>query len=259
MLNAPEQMERIIRRNHGKGHSYWCGKVRYPGVTTALDVLNKPAIAPWVGRTIAERLYDMDERDRAALFSLPRDSAVSAIKRLPWAERDEAADRGTEVHEHAENIVNGRPSEVPEPLVPYVQSTVKAINDWQIRPVLTEAVVASRRWQYAGTLDLVADMKDGRRLLLDWKTTRSGIFPEVALQLAAYRYAEVVVMPDGTELPATELQVDGCAAVWIRPDGYDLVPVEAGEAQYQAFLHVLYLHRVRESMKEWVLPPVYAA
>ena len=38
-----------------------------------------------------------------------------------------------------------------------------------------------------GTFDLIADFNDGLRRLVDIKTTRSGIYPETTIQVAAYR------------------------------------------------------------------------
>jgi hypothetical protein len=48
------------------------------------------------------------------------------------------------------------------------------------------------------------------------KTNRSGIFGETALQLAAYRYADVLI-PQGPEQPMPE--VDACFAIHVRGDG----------------------------------------
>jgi recombinational DNA repair protein RecT len=69
--------------------------------------------------------------------------------------------------------------------------------------------------------------------LLDIKTTRSGIFGEVGLQLAAYRNAEFYIDADGKEQPMPRTTWAG--AIWVRADGYDLVPVESGPDVYRVF------------------------
>jgi hypothetical protein len=42
--------------------------------------------------------------------------------------------------------------------------------------------------QYAGTFDLMYVDRDGKRVLLDWKSGKR-LYPEFALQMAAYAYA----------------------------------------------------------------------
>ena len=53
--------------------------------------------------------------------------------------------------------------------------------------------VYSRTFGFAGTLDAICTIA-GRRGLLDIKTGRSGVYPEVALQLAAYAHADFCVI-----------------------------------------------------------------
>ena len=77
---------------------------------------------------------------------------------------------------------------------------------------------------------------DGPRLwLMDLKTNRSGIFGETALQLAAYRFADVLLPAGGGEEPMPP--VDGCAAIHVRGDGYSLIPVTAGPTEHRLFLY----------------------
>ena len=67
-----------------------------------------------------------------------------------------------------------------------------------------------------GTLDLVATVRGGRRLLLDWKTGETGIYPKDALQLATYRRATHIqhLETKGSEPGSTDEpmpKVDGAA------------------------------------------------
>ncbi len=82
------------------------------------------------------------------------------------------------------------------------------------------------------------ELPDGRRLVADIKTSRSGIFPETALQLAAYRYADAYLDADGREQSMSELDISGAFGIWVRADGYDVYEVTADEAQHNKFLHV---------------------
>ncbi|MBQ1163414.1 hypothetical protein KBZ21_36080, partial [Streptomyces sp. A73] len=74
-------------------------------------------------------------------------------------------------------------------------------------------------------------MPDGRRLICDYKTGRSGIWGETALQLAAYARAEVYLDEHGIEQPIPH--EDGGLAVWLRADGYDTYLVEDLDGAFQ--------------------------
>lgn len=221
------------RVNSGRGHWYKLDGQKAPGVTTILgDGVPKPALTAWAAREVAT--FAADNLD--TLGALDRDARIDLLRGAPWRDRDRAARRGTEVHRLAEQLVAGHEVTVPEELVGHVDAYVGFLDDWDVRAEHVELVVGHRRHRYMGSLDLIARLADGRRWLLDLKTTRSGIYSEVALQLAAYRYAEFYLDDRGREQPMPE--VDACGAVWVRADGYDLVPVDAGPRTFRTFLYV---------------------
>lgn len=257
-----EQWTGARRIDRGRNHHYEIDGARVDGVTTIIGSgMPKPALAYWAAKSVATYVADLDvtafaelkaERGRAGL--------AHWLKTVPWRDRDAAAAKGTEVHKYADALIGGAEVvDVPAELESYVDSAVKFMNEWKPRPVLTETVVASRRWRYAGTFDLIADLPDGRRVLFDYKTSRSGIWPETALQLAAYRHADFYVGDDGTEIPLSEVGITECMAVWVRPDGYAVIPLNADEQVFKAFLHVQYVSRVASMMRDWVLPEVFPA
>jgi len=228
----------IVRRNHGKGHSYTIDGGYALGVTRALDLgFPKSAIPRWAARVVAA--CAIDEADHLATLGISE--RLEYLKTAPDRDRDAAARRGTEVHHYAQILATGETADIPEELVGHVDAYLRFAREWQPRELLVEAVVAKRQPRYCGTLDLVADLADGRRWLLDLKTTRSGVFNENALQLAAYRHADVYLGPDGAELEMPA--VDRCGVVWLRADGYDLVPVEAGEPEFLLFQMVARIAR----------------
>lgn len=243
----------ITRINRGRGHGYKIDGQSVPGVTTLLGKgLPKPALPYWAARTVAEFVADAEPANLDYLRSLGRDGMVKALKEVPWTARDRAAVRGTEVHQIAERLIKGERVDVPDHLAGHVESCVKFLDEWRPVPVLTETTVGSRRWGYAGTLDVVADLPGGDRVLMDYKTSASGIWPETALQLSAYRWAEVFVSADGTELPMTELRIDRSVAVWLRADGYDVIPLNTDASVFQMFCHIAYVARRAEEMSGWV-------
>jgi hypothetical protein len=253
----------IRRIDRGKNHSYLIDNQPAIGVTTALSKgLPKPALPYWSAKRVAEHVVDMEPGALTKMLEdYGRNGTTALLKGVPWAERDAAAGKGTEVHKLAEKLIHGEQVDVPEYIAGHVASAVKFMDDWRPRPLLVEPVIASRRWLYAGTADLVAELPDGRRVLFDYKTSRSGIWPETALQLAAYRYADCYLAEDprdsDIEIPMAEVGITECAAVWVRADGYDVLPLDTGLDVHQAFLHVAYVARVADLMKRWVGPVMY--
>jgi len=249
------------RIDRGGNHRYMLDGEPADGVTTILKAYPKPALVGWAARTIAEFVADRLENtgdhiiaDRLLndLRSIaeqtardPRDTwpatpgaltIANTLKGVHWLDRDQASNRGTEVHKHAERLAKGEEVQVPEEIVGHVDSYLKFRDDWDPQDELIERIVGNRRHRYMGTLDLIATFPELGRTLVDLKTNRSGPFEEVALQLAGYRYAEFMLDDTGAEQPMPE--VDSCAVLWLRADGYDLVPFEAGPAQFRTFLYV---------------------
>lgn len=224
-----------------KSHRYKLDGSWVPGVTTILnDGMPKKALMYWSARTVAE--YVADHPDEVeALRAMGRASMVAALKETPWTARDTAAVKGTDVHDLAERLVHGEEVEVPDELAGYVDSAVQFLDEWNPHPLVTERPLAHRAHWWAGKPDMFARLPDGRVILFDYKTGASGIWPETAYQLAAYSHAEFYVDEDGTEHPIPA--VDLCAAVWLRPDGYDVVPLKADDETYTEFRHIAYVAR----------------
>jgi hypothetical protein len=238
----------ITRRNYGRGHSYKIDGQSVDGVTTLIKGgLPKPALMYWSARTVAE--YVADNLDQVTgMAGMGRNSIVAALKEVPWTARDQAAAKGTEIHGLAEKLLHDQEVDVPEPVAGFVESCVAFLDQYEVKPIAIEAVIGSRRWRYAGTADALVDMRlpDGKqvRAVMDYKTGASGIWPDVALQLAAYRNGDVYLDADGREQDLTALGLDETAyAVWLRADGYDVYPVNAGPDVFNVFNHLSYVAR----------------
>lgn len=222
----------IRRRNYGRNHVYVDKNgVKVPGVTKILgDGVAKPALVGWSANVTAD--YAVDRWDE--LSEMKPSERLKLLKKARYEDRDAAARRGTDVHKLAQALADGEEVTVPDELAGHVESYVRFLDDWQIEPVLNEATVVSFRHGWAGTLDLIADIPPlDVRALIDLKTSRSGIFGETALQLAAYRHADVWIDDDDAERPMVD--VDECYALHCRADGYSLLPVQAGTAEYRKF------------------------
>lgn len=247
----------IRRVDTAKGHYYRDATgARVPGVTTIIgDGVPKPALINWAANATAEAAVDRWD-DLAVLGPAKR---LKELQGARYAEKDAAARRGTEVHRAAEELLAGKPVQVPEEIAGHVESYARFLDEFKVEPIHVEFSCVSYRWGYAGTADLFAALvlpdKGPVKMLMDLKTTRSGVFGETALQLAAYRYPDVWVIGDEEIEPP---EADYAAAIHVRGDGYDLVPVEAGEKQHKQFLYAMKVREFGLESRDLVGAPIIA-
>ena len=227
-MAMPDSATRRIDR--GRGHSYLLDGEPVDGVTTIIgDGIPKPALVNWAANTTAG--YAVDHWDELAQLGVAQ--RLRTLEKARYETLKAAAGRGTDIHKLAQRLAAGEPVTPPESQRGHVDAYLQFEEDWNPLEILVEVPIFNRRLRYAGTLDLVADLADGNRWLLDWKTAGSGIWPETAIQLAAYRNAEFYLDADGQEQPMPP--VDRCGAVWLRADGYDLHPVDASDQAFRIF------------------------
>lgn len=251
----------MAMKTTSKGLKFYPASHRYKldgewviGVTTVLgQAIPKPALPKWAAKTVAEYVARNPETVQG-LWAAGENPTIAALKEIPYQQRDDAANRGTEVHDLAERYLKGEEIVVPDAIAGHVEACADFIKDWNIQPVLVEETVGSRIHKYAGKLDLVADSKYAPRSIFDWKTTRSGIFFETAFQLAAYAFAEFYG-EDGNEHPMSALGIESAYAVHIRADGYEVVPMEFGFHVFDEFIHLLNSSRIlKRAAGDWRTP-----
>ena len=235
----------FARRNHGSGHSYYLDGAKIDGVTTILSTgLPKNGLIQWAADCAAD--LACDEWD--TLAELPLSERRKRLAKAPAARRDAAAVRGTRVHALADTLARGGEVAVPDELAGHVEACVKFLDERDPVTILTETPVCHEKYRYGGTLDLVAEI-DGKRWLLDFKTSASGVYGETAFQLAAYRYATHHAGPDGALVPMPP--VDECGVVWLRGDGYDLFPFRADRAVFRQFLYIQQVARATAECRDY--------
>jgi len=221
------------RVNHGSGHVYYVDDRKQDGITTLIGKgVPKPALINWAPRMSAD--FAIDHWDE-----LLEMSPSERHKALAFAHRNvasDAAERGTLVHALVAHMTTGEELDVPEAFTGHVDAWLQFDHDWRPQVMLAEAMVINRRHRYAGTLDLVARLADGRTWLLDYKTGLKGVYPEAALQLSAYRYAETYLNARGEEMPMPA--IDQAGAIELKADGYRLLPVQTDDLTFRTFLYV---------------------
>lgn len=242
-----------------KTHRYFLDGKSCPGVTTLLGQgLPKPAIPYWAAKTVAEYVLDNPEGVEH-LRTMGRDSAVAALKQVPWTKRDEAAVRGTDVHDLAEKLIHGEDVEVPEHLIAPVEGYRDWLDEFGVEPILTEQACASRKWLYCGKFDAIVRMTRGplacKTLLIDWKTSK-GVYGETGLQTAAYASAEFYAPDMDTELPMPEIDCTGVVHVTEHGSTYYQLastPADIAE-QFRVFTHIQFVAKRTDYIKSLLGP-----
>lgn len=208
-----------------------------PGVTSVVGCLPKPAIAYWRGRSVAEEAVN----NLSAVVDLVTKgnptAAIDFLKRAPDRSSGVAAKLGSEVHAIVETINRGKdPGPLHPDFHPWVARYKDFLDKWQPEFLEVEATVWSHEHNYAGTFDGIARL-DGEVVIWDLKTGKSGVWPEVALQLNAYANADVIINAAGVERPMPE--IEGAAVLALRPESYELIPVRLGPDVFEVFRHLL--------------------
>jgi len=226
-------------------HRYALDGRRVPNVTTTIGKASeKPGLAYAAAR-------------EAALWALHHFGEVDAMGESAWilAARDAhrevwnaSAERGTRIHRAALQLVGGEPITPRDPDTgePWPEDEMRSalhlaafMDEWDVEPLAAERPLFNEVDLWAGTVDLVAKLRDGATWVLDYKTG-SGVYPEHALQLATYRHATHIQVDYGTELwDQPMFRTDRAGVVHVRPDGYRLVPVRSDEGLYDVFRHMI--------------------
>lgn len=223
-------------------HRYWIveGTDRRPAisVTRALKVLDKPALISWAERVGVEGALRL-ERSEGLTYpdggSVPISEAIYVVRSTgngADAKRDAGALRGTAIHDALRTYYElgtvPNVGDFPEEVRGYVQAVCLWLLKADPEPVEVERVIGSPTRNYAGRLDLIANI-EGRKVLVDFKTNPAGrIYDEAHLQAAAYLHA----------LPACGIgDVERAILVSFGEDGgFEEL---AGEADAEDFLSIL--------------------
>lgn len=240
---------KLAKSVRGKGRMYTHPDGHdVPSVTNVIDMLNKPALPRWAAKLVAERAWEI----RARLGSADqeqREYAVAELKGAPWKYATKRADVGSVVHAIADALATD--SDLPTFGVEeaaYADQFLDWVTSMDVTFLQSEVTVFDE--DYAGTFDWYGDI-GGRRILGDHKTGRA-VYDEVALQLAALRYAQTWIV-DGE--PSLSPLVDGCAVLHLRADGWTLYEVDAGEDAHKAFRGLLsawrWKHRDDDTLSMW--------
>lgn len=241
--------------------------LRLWSVTTLIGALDKPALQYWSAEQTAIAAHDLYKTWVEISKSSGRDEAIDWLKRARFRVQPgqrTAADLGTAVHAACEEYaLTGTRPDVDAEVSPFLDQFDKWLHDFQPEYQATEVAVYHPGYGYAGTCDCFVTI-GGVRFIGDYKSTRTAFdkkgnpapaYPEVALQLAAYRYAEKAAMwrprrfeafrrryyllsPAELEQAADVPEVDHGLCIKITPEHCIAYPIECGPEVFESFLYV---------------------
>jgi hypothetical protein len=206
-----------------------------------------------------KRIANSDDLDEIA--KRPPAERYERFKTINKLDLNAAMQRGTNVHTWAECLAYGAPqhltdSDVGGEFFPIVDRLFADLNPTL---VAAEFVCISRTLNgvgYGGTADGIFEI-DGKRWIVDWKSrgadSAHAAYPEEAGQVAAYARCQYIIVEDDDPrnpygakrmLPPV---LDGGLIVSIKPDSYEVFPIDLDEAaEHFRAMHAWWVARQEE-------------
>lgn len=246
---------------------------QYYSVTTLLRAMGSQGLIEWGAREVAGAALDNLGYLPTKLEHEGRQACINWLADARFRRDDgkrTATELGQAVHAACEHyaLVGSMP-EVDDEVAPFVDQFVRWMNDFRPQFEAAEMTVYSDRYGYAGTLDAIATVY-GKRFVIDYKSSRDDrdkwgnlrtpYADSVALQLAAYRYADKVkptpprrfekwrrryylLNPTEAEDCVPVPEVDAGLCIYITPDRCDAYPVTCDINVHRRFLYVAEIWR----------------
>jgi len=216
---------------NGKQHFYKIAddETYYPGVTTVLSILNKPAILPWAIKMMGENVRVID-------------SIVNEGKQIYKKKASDAADIGSRVHKAIDDIIHGVAPEITEDIKAGVEGFLAWKESHKLTIELGDTRLGSKLFGYGGSLDFVAFDGD-EATIWDLKTTKKrkdkdhGAYDEMALQISSYCNAF-------TETYG--IRVKAAYILWVNKEKAEFKAVKVNNIQtcFEGFLAALKLYQL---------------
>lgn len=138
-----------------------------------------------------------------------------------WA-MEAAADRGTAVHEAAQQLDRTGTADIPDEYAPYLQAYAAFLREHEVAWELIEQPMYHPLHLYAGTIDRYGTV-DGFHTLVDLKTTYALYKPLCGAQLNLYRLMLIARGYPVQRLAIVHLKKDGTYR-FVRFDIDDIIP-----------------------------------
>ena len=242
-------------------HEYLIDGKKATGITTIIGVLAKPNLYSWYARMSAGYISDAIEgkikecsesEPSEEMLTLTDDESIAwlrqVIKDAPSAgnkKKEAAGEHGTDTHALVEQYINEmleKNSGHPHLTASTMETApIQKFVDWAVDNVdhflFSERQMFNKEMFIAGTADFGAVMKDGKKLIGDFKTS-SGVYGiDYFLQCAGYK---ILAESEGDE------PYDGCVIVRLGKDNsFDVHYRYDNQTDKDAFMACLTLYRAQ--------------
>lgn len=190
-----------------------------PGVTTILGVLNKPKLVKWA--------------NNLGLQGIDSSKYVS-----------ETAEIGTLAHEMIMCYFANKDcdtSDYSSTQIDKAENSLLSFFEWEknhkIEPIYVEVPFVSEKYQYGGTIDLLA-LIDNELTLVDFKTG-SGIYEEAHYQIAAYKGLLIEHDYNPSTVRILNIPRD-------ESESFQEVTLTDLTTEWQIFYHCMRIHQLRK-------------
>jgi hypothetical protein len=176
-----------------KKHMYSVDGKTVFGVTSIVGVLDKPALIYWA---VNQAIISLESSLKPGVVfdEVQIKGILDTAKTAHRMKKDKSADIGTMIHDWLEKFIKSRLAKENPPELPVNIEMRKAISsffEWarqnKVQLISSERKIYSKKYGYAGTLDLEA-MVNGKRTIVDFKTSNA-IYDEYFIQTSAYLMA----------------------------------------------------------------------
>ena len=268
----------------------------YASVTTKTSALNTgDHLKMWAANMAVEQLAEFllknrDALDDAGRLELVKRSAVMAHQNY----FEDAGKTGTKGHGAIEDYLNEwintgiQPHNITQFITPGEEdarvwassrSAEMFCNEWNVQPIASELLVASKKYKYAGTLDFLCmlveptkcggsmgqphsfmDTPSGKLLcchcglktqrvfaLVDWKTSNSIDKESYAMQVSAYRQAL-------REMSGLKPKVMYIVRLDKQQAKYEVRKIVDADADFKAFVHICNVYDWKNNGAKKLLP-----
>lgn len=222
---------------------YFNGQGPVPGVTSVLDVLMKWDLVNWKVKSAVELTALMLRMDGEPYAFTDLPELTRLVKIQIDEKRDRQAKTGTGVHLLADlqtqaaagnalaaSEMDSKAGLVPDAWIPYLDAYRGFLGRYSASSIVSSEKMVWSAAGYGGTYDFLMRLDAGTcpgysslhgdpcLWLIDVKTAK-GAYPENGLQLAAYRWADGIILPNDPKLyPMPVIHHTGL--LHLRPDLY---------------------------------------
>jgi len=201
ILPKPRYAVDLIAENDKHNYSIDGNQTYLPGVTGILDMASKPALVAWSAKTTALYMAQIIRKAQdlqKANLALPRylsarfiDTLVLRAKRQPHFAKVKAGEIGSAAHALIDQHITGKTAISTMGSMPTVMKSYLLWREKEkLKVVGGDLKVASLKYGYGGSLDVLLQDENGALVIGDFKTSNY-IFDTYAAQVASYAMALV--------------------------------------------------------------------